>query len=341
MMIGRWIGAGLVAMAATTVAMPAAATPAGLSVMTYNVDGLPWPLASGRPEAMAAIAAQLRALRRAGRQPAVVALQEAFGDDAKAIGQAAGYRYMAVGPARDQSPPAQTASDRRFMDDGSIFAGERLGKRVDSGLVIFSDNPILAVRRMAYSVCAGYDCLANKGALAALIAVPGAGPVTVIDTHLNSACASGVPRARHRYAYRRQLEQLAGFEQSLARPDTVMLTAGDFNVGQDPRRNADFRTRFVAASGRLGIAAANGVRVAAAGLNDLRASLQRRKDWLLYRPSAFYAVRPIELTPFGRDRDGTMLSDHIGVVVRYGLRALTGGASITAARDRAVTRAST
>ena len=49
-----------------------------LSVLTYNVKGLPWPLASGRPEAFSAMADRLRDMRAEGRNPHIVVLQEAF-----------------------------------------------------------------------------------------------------------------------------------------------------------------------------------------------------------------------------------------------------------------------
>lgn len=305
---------------------------ARLSVLTYNVHGLPWPFASGRSAAMAAIAARLRRMRSAGVQPDVVALQEAFGDDAKAIGRAAGYRYAAFGPDVDL-PSAPSPADRAFERRGSILRGEGVGKHLDSGLAIFSDYPILAVRRLAYSTCAGYDCLANKGALATLIAVPGQGPVTIIDTHLNAARASGVTPERHRRAYVRQVRQLAAFEESLARPGSVVLLAGDFNVGHDPVRNAAFRLSLVAGRLPSTIAATvcGGCRVAQR--EDVRTSLRRRKDWLLYRAPNGAGVRPFAFSaPFGRLANGTMLSDHVGVMVRYRLSRTAAGTGLAALR---------
>ena len=45
-----------------------------LSVMTYNVNGLPWPIALGRDAALGRIADRLAGMRRAGRQPHIVLL---------------------------------------------------------------------------------------------------------------------------------------------------------------------------------------------------------------------------------------------------------------------------
>jgi hypothetical protein len=71
---------------------------AALSVMTYNVHGLPFPIAFQRDPALHEIGTRLTALRRGGQQPHVVLLQEAFTTDAKAIAPLAGYRYVALGP---------------------------------------------------------------------------------------------------------------------------------------------------------------------------------------------------------------------------------------------------
>lgn len=301
--------------------------PGHLSLMTYNVQGLPWPLASGRPTAMVAIASRLRAMRLANRQPEVVALQEAFGDDAKAIGRSAGYRYMAVGPgAADGSTLALNAADRRFLVRGSMLDGEGIGKRLDSGLVIFSDYPIAAVRRIVYPVCAGYDCLANKGALAVTILGPGGQPVAVLNTHLNSGHASGVPKPRRYYAYGRQIAQVAAFAAAIEATGVPLLLAGDFNVGHDPARRRAFGAWLASARSAPGVAASAcradpGCSLMATP--SLAESLHRAKDWLMYRSSTTTRIRPTVISvPFGRERDRTMLSDHIGIAASYLLEPL-------------------
>lgn len=318
LMIGMMAASG-----ASAAAMPAPPGPI-VSVMTYNVHGVPWPVADDRPASLSAIAEQLRTMRAAGRQPHIVALQEAFVPDAKAIGAAAGYRYIAFGPPAEASTAPATPDDRRFVAEGSLIKGERVGKHVGSGLAIFSDYPILAVRRMSYPVCAGYDCLANKGAMAASIAIPGvARPVTVIDTHLNSNGATGVSEPRALYAYKRQIDLLGGFMRSVTRPDATMLVAGDFNVGQDPARRAYFaRAMFGGAMPLTGGSrqCRTTIGCAVAEPADIAISTGRAKDWLMYRTSPGVAVRPLGLSaPFGHDRSNQMLSDHIGVMVDYEL----------------------
>jgi hypothetical protein len=147
-----------------------------VSVMTYNVHGLPWPFASGRDAAFERIEGRLRALRHHNAQPHVVVLQEAFTQGAKAIGTKSGYRYIVNGPSRDSIGNQQAeATDLTFNNAASFFKGETSGKWLDSGLQILSDYPIVSVKRQAFPAfaCAGFDCLANKGILLVTIAVPG------------------------------------------------------------------------------------------------------------------------------------------------------------------------
>lgn len=295
-----------------------------ISILTYNVHGLPWPLAGRRGAALEAMAAHLRALRANGMQPHVVAFQEAFTDEAKEIGAAAGYRYVRFGPGPETaSPPVQSSSDRNFLGAASYFSGEREGHRVDSGLAIFSDYPIVAARQIVYPICAGYDCLASKGALAVRLAVPGvAAPVVVVDTHLNSARASGVAANRAFYAYRRQLDILDRFIGTVVPPGAALFLAGDFNVGRNPMRRGYFGYRMH--SRPLGLySAMNSCGQEGAGCESdnpsgLAESMRHSKDWLLYRITATLPVAPIRIAaPFGRTADGSMLSDHVGISAAY------------------------
>lgn len=308
-------------------ASPAAAQPAStpLTVLTYNIHGLPWPLASDRTDDFHRIAANLRAMRGEGAQPHVVVLQEAFTPDAKAIGVAGGYRYRVGGPSvADRNPAAPDARDRGFAEQASWFRGEASGKLVDSGLQIFSDYPIIAVRRMPFPAfaCAGYDCLANKGVLMALIRVPGsATPVVVATAHFNSRHASGVADSRSDYAYRRQLDAAGHFLATSGWHDYPIIFAGDFNVGRSSPRRQSFAT----AIGRWWRG------TLADAMHDCRSrrsgfpvaaeeSFRRAKDWQLFGSTrlARLSVDAIRV-PFGRAADGRMLSDHFGYTALFSL----------------------
>jgi endonuclease/exonuclease/phosphatase family metal-dependent hydrolase len=291
-----------------------------LSILTYNVEGLPWPVRLGRDADLSRIGARLAYLRRTGRQPHVIVLQEAFTPEAKAIATAGGYRYVALGPARDERPDvAMTPADHVFVEQASLLAGERSGKWLDSGLLIASDYPIVAAKRRAFPAfaCGGFDCLANKGMLLVRLAVPGvAVPVTVVATHLNSRRAAHTSFARSLFAYREQVTALGHFLTRNLSPDAPFILTGDFNMGSRPDR---YRALFddLARWGNgtpppraldtcLGRAAGCGVR----GGRDLTIARDRGRDIAFFSPTRLQ-VEGVAVI-FGHDADGNMLSDHIG-----------------------------
>jgi endonuclease/exonuclease/phosphatase family metal-dependent hydrolase len=301
-----------------------------LSVMTYNVEGLPWPVATGRDAALGRIADRLAAMRGAGRQPHIVLLQEAFTAEAAQIARRAGYPHVAFGAGTAlRSPIAPTAADRAFVDAARWDRGERLDKQFGSGLIILSDYPITAVDRLAFPdfACAGFDCLANKGVLLAHVRVPGiADPVPIANTHLNARNASGVPHERSGRAYARQVELMAAFLRRHVAQDAPLLIGGDMNIGKDEERAHIFFAGFARAGLGFvrphlsGLHRAFGEAVWADGRtrDDMKFSIQRRKDWLFARGAGGMPM-PVALAhmPFGSEPDGEPLSDHFGYVIDY------------------------
>ncbi|HWI85736.1 MAG TPA: endonuclease/exonuclease/phosphatase family protein [Sphingomonas sp.] len=301
----------------------------GLSVLTYNVEGLPWPVRWGRDSKLARIGARLRQMRAHGDQPHVIVLQEAFTPAAKAIAQTGGYRYIVDGPDRDLGGAAATTpKDRAFGAAANSLYGETEGKWLDSGLRVGSDYPIVAVRRMAFPAyaCAGFDCLANKGAVAVAIRVPGsAKPVVIVATHLNSHHSSHASSARTLYSYQRQLDALGAFVRTTIPADYPLVLAGDLNVG----KRLDRRTYLMrsAATWRPGaqISVALDSCLADAScdkhnVTDLEFSYRRGRDWQFFfadRASNFRLKAMVGL--FGHDAVGRMLSDHVGYVASYGI----------------------
>lgn len=300
---------------------------ASLSVMTYNVHGLPWPLATGREGAFMRISARLSSLRHANAQPHIIVLQEAFTKEAKQIAPRAGYRFIVNGPSRDlESTVRASRQDAEFANAASFLNGETSGKFLDSGLQIASDYPILSVRRAAFPVfaCAGYDCLANKGLLLVTISVPGsATAITVATTHMNSKRASGVSQERSLYAYRRQVAMIDNFIAANRDPNLPIIFAGDFNASNVARRS------YLISKGPLNwsrlpmqSALQNCMADAAQrgeAINALAATvIKRGRDWQFYERGVSASVEAVKLVvPFGRERDGTMLSDHIGYGIIY------------------------
>lgn len=272
-----------------------------LSVLTYNVKGLPWPIASGRAADLAVIGERLRDLRRRGQAPHVVVLQEAFTQDAREIGQAAGYRYRIDGTS-------DTAT----------------GKFVGSGLQILSDYPMVDARRIAFgdAACAGYDCLANKGAVAASIVVPGvATHVAIATTHLNSRTASGVAPARADRAYAAQVAALGDFLSSARRVTDPLIVAGDFNVGRTRFRRTVLAATLAArwhGNGSVKDALPDAMRRNMTVGEDAATARRRGKDHQFFVAGSAARLDLAGIAvPFGHDPDGTMLSDHVGWIAYY------------------------
>ncbi|MCB4859412.1 endonuclease/exonuclease/phosphatase family protein [Sphingobium sp. PNB] len=319
---------------ADTRALPPPPVPIGfdgaLSVMTYNVHGLPWPLAWGREADFDRIATTLRDMRAEGRNPHVVLLQEAFTDDARAIGRAAGYAYVADGPDDRTTNDARPAvTEQRFVAGESPLHGEGIGKYVGSGLQILSDFPIVAVHRMAFPrfACAGFDCLANKGAMLVRISLPGQpGPIDIVTTHLNSRRASDVPDARSNHAHSLQIASLTAFIRQWHDPHDPLIVGGDFNAGQAVERRVDLMDH-AARDWSFGTPMDNAY-AAAEGLHlpfsaDARLSERRARDWEFFASGRqmTLTLRRIDI-PFGHGADGTMLSDHVGCTATYALEPI-------------------
>jgi endonuclease/exonuclease/phosphatase family metal-dependent hydrolase len=175
--------------------------PVEFSVMTYNVEGLPWPIRTGRGDKLKAIGRELAALREKGLEPDVVLLQEGFREETADLIKLSGYPHVARGPRKKQRDASLIArEDRpRFKRVKYRRKGEGWGKWGSSGLWVLSNHPINWVKSHAYRYCAGLDCLANKGVMLVSLDVAGLPtPVEIADTHLNSrracrATATGWP----------------------------------------------------------------------------------------------------------------------------------------------------
>lgn len=308
-------------------ALPPAVPGSDLSVMTYNVHGLPWPLAQEREAALGAIADRLAMLRRRGLAPDVVVLEEAFVPKAREIGRAAGYRFAVDGSsARDCGPSAPRDAASSALAEGTAWwRGETERRVLGSGLLVLSDRPVVSVRRMSYGrSCAGWDCLASKGALLVEIALPGGrGTFDVVATHMNSRGASGAADVRSDLAHRLQLLALARFVSACRGPGLPLVIAGDLNVGRVPGRQAALSEAIAGGLGPTG-GMRDALRTAVAeGLPldpDARSALRRGKDLILYAGGdGSVPVLSGVTAPFGRNGAGEMLSDHVGYAAHFRL----------------------
>lgn len=293
-----------------------------VSVMSYNIKGLPWPIALGREDAISAIGQRLAAMRSSGAQPRLVLLQEAFGDTAKALGEAGGYRFVVTGPLVSMSHESHPIG-HAFAEDGQWIKGERSGSLTGSGLAILSDYPVVKIARYAFpeGACAGYDCLAAKGVLVAWIDVPGAGePIVVVDTHLNARRATHVTRERADRAYAWQVAAVRKFLSKALPPDTPVIFGGDFNTGQAPARVAAISRPFVDGAqidGLRTVLAAN--KVMFGSKTEAQRIVNRNKDIIFSRDGVRVALRPERAwIPFPVGSQAP-LSDHAGFVIDFSL----------------------
>jgi endonuclease/exonuclease/phosphatase family metal-dependent hydrolase len=300
-----------------------------LSVMTYNVAGLPWPIKTGRGKALKQIAREIGALKAEGKAPDVIVLQEAFRPSAARVGAA--YSNRLRGP-RASDPPALPPRpyDAEFMRKRRILRGERSGKRLSSGLYVFSDYPMIEAHMTAFGrhSCAGYDCLANKGAVLAVIEVPGApAPAQILNTHLNSNGRSGVHHDRALAAHRRQVDEIGALMAQALNGDWPLIYAGDFNT-----RNAEERFTYNAQTlpGEIVMQYC----LAVEGRCDVAMSWDGDAPWLDtqdlqgFKSGSAMTVRPIRAEAmFDAPRNGRMLSDHDAYLVTYELSWTVGGAA--------------
>jgi len=206
--------------------------------MTYNVHGLPWPIVPDRTADLNAIGDRLAAMRRHGDAPQIVVLQEAFTATADGIAARAGYPYILRGPAAGEvSSLASTGTP----DEIFRMRGEGWGAFLPSGLILMSEYPIVQSWHAAFprADCAGFDCLANKGALFARVAVPGVPvPVQIATAHMNSRLATDTPGIHADEAYVREAQSLNQFIQAHADSRQPLILAADLNVSWSPTRLA-------------------------------------------------------------------------------------------------------
>jgi hypothetical protein len=182
---------------------------------------------------------------------------------------------------------------------------------------VLADAPILDVRTAAYGHCAGYDCLANKGAMLVRLQPDWSPtPIDVVNTHMNARKASGAPRARTLRAHHGQTRELTAFLAANQDEDHPLLVGGDFNIRNSSARydyQAEARPYTVVSEycARVGSGCGHGAPDAAA-----RPWL-RTQDLQGFRDGAV-RVQPVAsryLFEVGDKR----LSDHEGYLVRYQL----------------------
>lgn len=299
-----------------------------ISVLTYNVHAFPWPLRLDGADAMTQIGAKLRALRSEGRAPDVILVQEGFSGDARLIADVGGYPFHANGPTRADSIAVgdETRGEARVAElrtTANWKKAETLGPLVGSGLRAFSRYPIRETSAGSFGshACAGYDCLAGKGALSVRIDIPGVpGGVSFLTTHLNANKRSGVSQTRSGQAYELQLERLKTFMDARLAATAPVIFGGDFNIKNQQKRREQAAALLSGFSTVHRYCDANASTCNQAYHGDQRSGWLEPRDFQGFRDGANVRVEPIEVTAlFDGGDDGAMLSDHTGYLVKYRL----------------------
>ena len=294
-----------------------------LSVLTYNVEGLPWPARRNRTSRLREIASQLAGMREKNAAPDIVLLQEAFTAEAAGIGRRAGYLNYVKGPAaRERRPATSNEADPGLVGRRKPTKGEGLGRFISSGLYILSDYPVVAVNRQPFRSreCAGFDCLSNKGVMHARILVPGMpGGVDLFNTHLNSRGSAGVSHKRSLQAHRLQVNEISRFIEERWDRRFPLLFGGDFNMRNAPARFEHFamRTPYRLVHQHC---------LAPERRCDVRLSWDGDQPWMDtqdlqgFESGEGVTVEPIRVEAmFDRPWQGRPLSDHDGLLVVYRL----------------------
>lgn len=291
-----------------------------LRVLLWNVEGLPWPIRSGRGPKLAAIANWIAARRKAGLGPDILILHKAFIPEASRIPIAAGFASVVPGPAlgaKRSLPSATPPAD--YADGAHWWKGEGIGKWLDGGLYVATDLPVASAAREAFGAdsCAGYDCLSNKGAEWLALQLPGAPePLYLFNTHRNSREPSKVAIARAEASHILQTREndafLAGLPVSAA-----MIAAGDFNN----YRAGDKSGRFAADTAFHLAAKGAGFAARPAPMTDAAAWTQAY-DLLGFSSSDGLTVEPLAVATLFDGKNGPRLSDHAAqyVIFRIGWR---------------------
>lgn len=288
-----------------------------IDVLTYNIEGLPWPARRNRSPKLEEIGRRLAAFRAAGQAPDIIVFQEVFSKSAVRAVDATGYRSIVAGPS--------TTSRQARNEEGALPGKRRATKGeiganfTSGGLVIASD---FMIERTAYvpfakGSCAGFDCLSNKGALMASIRIPGMpGVLDVFTTHMQSQGASKVPAERHVAAHFRQTSELSRFVADEGAYDAPVIIAGDFNKRNSDERYYNFKRD---------LPLDNVHRHCLEQPTECEVRQQWRPDeWRRVQDLQFFAsgkrvtVRPVVAEGmFDGGSSGPVLSDHIGFRVIY------------------------
>ena len=299
---------------------PPAAHDRELTVMVYNIKGLPDAFRGGvHPDAFRIIGERLAARRREGTAPDIVLLQEAFTDRAREIAHYAGYKHVVLGPERQSKRTYWLARPFVYLWKA---AWNRSVHLESSGLMILTDLDVQTPQEVSFGhrACAGSDCLANKGLVAVRVKLPDSNRwIDVLDTHLNSNASSDAGIKQILFAHERQVDKIHDVITAEQGDQDALILGGDFNSNPET-------IRYAYLEDRLGLKDANSdclIRAACEIPHTVNLQAFWRSNELreFYRQGSSTTLQPIRATmDFTVPVDGKPLSDHDAVEITYLVR---------------------
>lgn len=294
-----------------------------LSVLSYNVEGLPWPARRNRAPRLDEIGRQLAVLRAEGNAPDIVLLQEVFSTAAARITVDSGYENRVRGPGRRaQRPPTSASADSDLVESRKLFKGERLFRLFSSGLYVLSDFPVVESGSQPFRKreCAGFDCLANKGLQHVRIRMPGVPePIDLFNTHLNAARAARTSPQRSLLAHNLQIDDTARFVEDRRDSRSAMILGGDLNMRHNDARFAHFwQVLPYTLVHQYCAEETSGCAVSLSWDGDY--PWRDTQDLQAFEDGRLVTVRPVRVKGmFDVPWQGAPLADHDGVLVVYRL----------------------
>jgi len=290
-----------------------------ITVLSYNINGLPSPIKKGKAPHYARIAELLIQRRTQGTQPNIVLIQEAFDGQADIVAETTGYQYVLKGPSRKE--PSQRGDAHWVQKTRKAYASfSDPQKFLNSGLIILSDFPIIEARHKAFNSdeCAGLDCLSNKSILLARIQVPGLDkPIDIINSHFNSRGTAKAPRKEVLQAHYRQTETLKWFLDKI-NIGNATIVAGDFNTKQAARYDYFKKTIGYKDAGEICVNEPQSCVIVAGTAPELILYKTNDKQFIKDGEGAHIDPQHMERN-FDEMLNGKPLSDHLGYEVTYSI----------------------
>lgn len=296
-----------------------------IKTLSYNVQGLPWPIKKHRGE-LPEIGRLLGEMRRQGTQPQVVFLQEAFrGGSIDTLIKNSGYAFVYKGPSTsewaplDKKPNCSNSPKSQPCSTGN-------GKLTNSGTYILSDYKILRAQKAAFGkACTGYDCLSNKGVMMAEIEVPGLPePIVVLNTHFNSSKSSGSSQAKSDAARTKQLAAVNWFMKKYL-PDLnerTVIFGGDFNCWPTRVPYNELQSSLLMQNAQE-VCLENSHRCRVLSPESYDTFFGRTPDHIFYKSGRGVELFPVSIEKtFDIMHGKRQISDHLGIETVFEVRSL-------------------